>query len=73
MSGERKTPPADPTSERTTDQSSQTAGGLTTGREKPARGAEGTREHDVDDQDRDRAGTSDPALPADDATLKTNI
>jgi hypothetical protein len=74
MSAERRTPPADPTSERTSDQSTQTTGGLTGGRDDASRDAADRRETDVGDSgrpDQDRA--SDPVLPADDSTLATKI
>jgi hypothetical protein len=78
MSGNRKTNPSDPTSERTTDQSTQTAGGLTGGRSDDARAAADAREHDRENEESDSRPVhtgdgKDPALPADDATLKTTI
>jgi len=75
---ERKTNLSDPTAERTADQSTQTAGGLSGGqetrrrptedvvaRERRDRGAEPDRRYDED--------ADNPVLPSDDATLKTNI
>lgn len=72
MSGERKTNPSDPTAEGTADQSTQTAGGLTGGRDN-ARGATpgGGREGSKDN--RDQHDDDDPALPSGDASLKTTI
>ena len=72
---ERKTNLADPTAERTSDQSTQTAGNLSGGqetredavaRERRDQDAEPARRYEEDVQE-------DPALPSNDATLKTNI
>ena len=65
----RRTNPSDPTAERTAEQSTQTASGLT------------DAEDVVDRESEERYRTprkyeeehEDAALPADDATLKTNI
>lgn len=77
----RRANQSDPTSERTSEQSTQTASGLTSGR----RGPEVASEREADDLlNRDaeerydtprryEEGDTDPALPADDATLNTKI
>lgn len=77
----RRANQSDPTSERTSEQSTQTASGLTGGR----RGPEVASEREADDllnrdaEDRYETprryeeGETDPALPADDATLNTKI
>ena len=72
---ERKTNLADPTAERTADQSTQTAANLSGGqethedtvaRERRGQDSEPPRRYDEDVEE-------DPALPSNDATLKTNI
>jgi hypothetical protein len=78
MTDERKTNLADPTSERTSDQSTQTAGGLTGGRSDEARAAADAREHDRENEENDwtpgnTGEEKNQTLPTDDATLKTNI
>ena len=87
MTGGRKPGPHDPTAQRTADQSTQTAGGLHQGIEgvRPGPGPEVPREAEAEDVlNRNEEGLyetprryeeddRDPALPADDATLKTNI
>jgi hypothetical protein len=78
MTDERKTNLADPTSERTSAQSTQTAGGLTGGRTDEARAAADAREHDRENEENDwtpgnTREAENPTLPADDASLKTNI
>ena len=72
MSGERKTNPSDPTAEGTADQSTQTAGGLTGGRDN-ARGAGPRGDREGSKQTPDPHDDDDPALPAGDASLKTTI
>jgi hypothetical protein len=83
----RKTPIARPADEATAEQSTQEAGGLHEGLQgvRPGPGPELARERDAEDvlnrSAEDRYATprrydndaDDPALPADDATLKTNI
>ena len=86
----RRNKPADPTAERTADQSTQSASGLSAGRPAPGdKGRDGgdadvmarrraaketPRRYDTEaDADADAEDTQDPALPADDATLKTKI
>jgi hypothetical protein len=83
----RRTPPADPTSERTADQSTQENSGLHGGLEgvRPGPGPELDREGDAEDvlnRDAERrydtprryeSDTADPAMPADDSTLNTKI
>lgn len=66
---ERSTPIAQPTSERTADQSTQSASGL--GAERPGDGPE--RQYDDDKRLDDRDNTEDAALPADDSSLNTKI
>lgn len=61
---ERDTPIAQPTAERTADQSTQSASGL--GAERPGPGP--ARQYDDDKRE-----TDDAALPADDASLNTKI
>ena len=75
MSGERETPLSDPTAERTSDQSTQTAGGLAGGREDATRGTGKDRDPDPPHKGpaERRPDDEDPALPAGDATLKTTI
>lgn len=78
----RTNKPADPTAERTADESTQSNSGLTGGRPAPdARDKE--EEGDEELMSRRRAAQDaaprryevdeDPVMPADDATLKTNI
>ena len=75
----RQSKPADPTSEHTAEQSTQTAGGLTAGRS-----TEPLRRDDEDVVARTPEGRpttprrydeadDDPTLPSDDATLRTEI
>ncbi|HJR59786.1 MAG TPA: hypothetical protein VJ813_10320 [Vicinamibacterales bacterium] len=83
----RRTPPADPTSERTADQSTQENSGLHEGIQgvRPGPGPELAREEDSDDvlnrsveqryetPRRYEGAVDDAALPADDSTLNTKI
>jgi hypothetical protein len=73
MTGERRTPPADPTSERTADQSTQSASGLTSGTDESARGAGDEREGNRKDEDAERRPATDPTMPSDDSSLNTKI
>lgn len=78
----RENKPADPTAERTADQSTQANSGLTGGKPAPAEPPP-RNAGDEDLMARKRAAQQraprryevdeDPALPADDATLKTKI
>lgn len=65
----RRTNPSDPTAERTAEQSTQTASGLTDAEDIIDRESE-ERYRTPRKYEEDNA---DPALPADDASLKTNI
>lgn len=72
----RRNKPADPTAEDTADQNTQSASGLTGGRPTPEQ--ERNDEHLTARRREDRRSkpegeTQDPALPADDSTLKTKI
>jgi hypothetical protein len=80
----RSTPIASPTSERTIDQSTQSASGL--GAERPGTQSEARDDEDPDVVDRDRSdadrdetprryeeGTEDPVMPTDDSSLNTKI
>ena len=87
MSGERRTPPDDPTAERTADQSTQSAGGLHRRVDGAGPGSGRGAVRDADDtayrNDEDLYKTprrydsedndSDPVMPADDAGLNTKI
>lgn len=75
---------SDPTAERTSEQSTQTASGLSGGRRGPEVASEREADEvinrdreDEDDQTRTprkyEEGATDPALPSDDATLNTKI
>jgi hypothetical protein len=83
---DRRTPQSKPTEERTADQSTQQAGGLhePVRGVRPGPGPEVAHEEEADevlersaeeryDTPRQYERTQDPALPADDATLKTKI
>ena len=71
----------DPTAERTAEQSTQTAGGLGGGRtdatDSPDRERDDLMNRNVEERYRTprkyEEGETDPALPADDATLNTKI
>lgn len=73
MTDERRTPPADPTSERTADQSTQTASGLTSGSDDAARGSHEERGRHRKDEDAERRPATDPTMPSDDSSLNTKI
>lgn len=68
---ERTTPIAQPTSERTADQSTQSASGL--GAERPGAQREQRSDDDRWDERVLDDTASDAALPADDASLNTKI
>jgi hypothetical protein len=85
VSSERRTPPDDPTAERTADQSTQSAGGLHRDVDQPGSGRKAVRDADdtayrndedlyktprrYDSEDND----SDAVAPADDSSLHTKI
>jgi hypothetical protein len=85
VTGERRTPPHDPTAERTADQSTQGTGGLhnEAGGIRPGRQPEVARDADDtayrNDEDlydtprRYDQGEEDAVLPSDDSTLNTKI
>ena len=64
---DRRTPISQPTAERTSDQSTQSASGLSA--ERPGVGRE---RQNSDDRDRDRADDA-PTMPADDSALNAKI
>ena len=85
----RRTNPSDPTAERTSEQSTQTASGLSGGRGGPEVASERQADEVLDRSAEERYDTPrryehgdegrtdreplDPALPSDDATLNTKI
>ena len=64
---DRRTPISQPTAERTSDQSTQSASGLSA--ERPG---VGRPRQDEDDRNPDRAD-NEPTMPADDSSLNTKI
>ena len=79
----RPTNPADPTAERTAEQSTQTAGGLSGGRERSQLPEQDDKREDEEiiPRSREERGTTarryehadDKALPSDDPTYRTEI
>lgn len=81
MNRDHRSSSNDPTSERSADQSTQSASGLSTGRS-PADANGGTLDDDIVNRgdletprryEQPLADDADPVMPADDATLNTKI